>query len=105
AAGQFHCLDAATGHLLWKHDLASELKAPGGQWGQAFSPLVEGDLVLTTPGGPGAALAAFDKKTGDLAWKALNDPAGYSSPVGFTAGGIRQVVAFTGNSVVGVAPA
>lgn len=105
AAGLLHCLHAADGKVLWKRDLRAELSAPGGQWGHAFSPLVEGNLLITTPGGPGASLAAFDKETGDLVWKALDDPPGYSSPVPFTAGGVPQVVAFTGNSIVGVAPA
>jgi outer membrane protein assembly factor BamB len=101
--GQFHCLDAATGRVLWQHDLAKELHAPGGQWGQAFSPLVEGDLVITTPGGA-SSLAAFHKVSSKLAWTSLSDPPGYSSPVAFTASGVRQVVAFTGSAVVGVAP-
>ncbi len=104
AAGLLHCLDAAEGKVVWSKDLAADFNAPGGQWGHAFSPLVEGDVVITAPGGPGAALAAFDKTTGSLAWKALDEPPGYSSPVAFTAGGVRQVVAFTGNSVVGVSP-
>jgi outer membrane protein assembly factor BamB len=103
-AGLLHCLDAAEGKVIWKKDLRAECNAPGGQWGQAFSPLIEGDLLLTAPGGPGAALAAFDKTTGDLRWKNLDDPPGYSSPVPFTAGGVRQIVAFTGNSIVGVSP-
>jgi outer membrane protein assembly factor BamB len=105
AAGLFHCLDLADGKEIWKKDLRADFNAPGGQWGHAFSPLVEGDLVITAPGGPGAALVAFDKKTGSLAWKALDELAGYSSPILFTAGGVRQVVAFNGNSVVGVSPA
>ena len=81
------------------------MNAPGGQWGHAFSPLIEGNLVITAPGGPGASLAAFDKDTGTLVWKSLDDPPGYSSPVPFTAGGVRQVVAFTGDALVGVSPA
>jgi hypothetical protein len=104
-SGEFHCLDAATGKLRWKHDLRDEFKAQGGQWGHAFSPLVEGQLVITAPGGPGASIVAFDKDTGNLAWKALDDRPGYSSPIGFSAGGVRQVICFMGNSLVGVAPA
>jgi outer membrane protein assembly factor BamB len=104
SGGRLQCLDTTSGKLHWEHDLAAELSAPGGQWGQAFSPLIEGKLVITTPGGPGASLAAFDKLTGKLAWKGLDDRPGYSSPVGWTIGGQRQVVAFTGNSVVGVEP-
>jgi outer membrane protein assembly factor BamB len=104
AAGQLYCLDAA-GKEVWHHDLAAEMNARGGQWNHAFSPLIEGNLVLTAPGSKGASLAAFDKTTGQLVWKALDDQPGYSSPVAFTAGNVRQVVAFTGDGVVGVSPA
>jgi outer membrane protein assembly factor BamB len=105
ATGVFHCLDAARGEKLWRHDLLSEFNAPPQQWGIAFSPLVEGDLVYTTPGGPnGNSLAAFDKKTGALVWKALDDAGGYSSPIGMTVDGVRQIVYFTGDAAVGVAP-
>jgi outer membrane protein assembly factor BamB len=106
ATGMFHCLDAATGKKLWGHNLLDEFGAHNLKWGTAFSPLVDGDLVFTNPGGPnGNSIAAFDKKTGELKWKALNDPAGYSSPVALTAGGVRQVVFFTGTRLVGLAAA
>jgi outer membrane protein assembly factor BamB len=106
AAGRFHCFDAATGSVLWQHDLLAEFKAPRQPWGVAFSPLVEGDLVLTSPGGPGGkSVAAFHKETGQLAWTALDDPAAYSSPIALTAGGVRQVVFFTARHLVGLSPA
>jgi outer membrane protein assembly factor BamB len=105
ATGLFHCLETATGKPRWQHDLLGEFKARNLGWGVSFSPLVEGDLVFTMPGGPdGYSLAAFDKRTGDVVWKALADPAGYSSPIAVTAGGVRQVVFFTGHSLVGVTP-
>jgi outer membrane protein assembly factor BamB len=104
AGGHLICFDAVKGTIAWQHDLAGELHAAAGQWGQAFSPLIVGNLVVTTPGGKGTSLAAFDKTSGELVWKAEDDPAGYSSPVAFTAAGVPQVVAFTGNSVVGVVP-
>jgi outer membrane protein assembly factor BamB len=100
-AGHLHCLDAATGKLRWKHDLRKEYNAQGRPWGHSFSPLVEGQLLITAPGGTGTALMAFDKNTGEVVWQSGDDPPGYSSPVLFTAGGVRQIVSFTGNSVVG----
>ncbi|HEV3260820.1 MAG TPA: PQQ-binding-like beta-propeller repeat protein [Gemmataceae bacterium] len=106
AGGQFACLTADTGHVLWKHDLLAEFHAANLEWGIAGSPLVDGDLVFVNPGGPnGHSVAAFHKSDGRLAWKALDDPAGYSSPVALTASGVRQVVFFTGAGAVGVAAA
>jgi outer membrane protein assembly factor BamB len=103
SAGMFFCLDAATGKPHWQRDLLAEFHAAPPQWGIAFSPLIDGDLVFTCPGGRhGNSLAAFNKSSGELAWKALDDPAGYSSPLAVTIAGVRQVLFFTGESVVGV---
>jgi outer membrane protein assembly factor BamB len=105
ATGMLHCLEAATGTQVWQHDLLAEFGARNLQWGVSFSPLVDSDLVFTNPGGPnGGSVAAFHKRTGDLAWKALDDPAGYSSPIAIDAAGARQIIFFTGTRLVSVAP-
>jgi outer membrane protein assembly factor BamB len=106
ATGVLHCLRADTGEKVWRRDLREEFHGRPMQYGVAFSPLVEGDLVFTMPGGPdGNALAALDKHTGAVRWKALDDPVGYSSPVAATLAGVRQVLFFTNTELVGVAPA
>src|SRR5262249_2955540 len=105
AAGLFHCLKAATGEKIWRHDLLGEFQAENLRWGVSFSPLIDGDRIFTNPGGPnGNSLAAFDKRDGKLLWKALDDLAGYGSPVISTAAGVRQVVFFTGKHLVSVSP-
>jgi outer membrane protein assembly factor BamB len=104
--GVFHCLDAATGKVEWRHDLLEDFGAKNLQWGVSYSPLVEGDLVFTNPGAPGGnSVAAFDKHDGRLVWKKLDDAAGYSSPIAVTAAGVPQVVFFTGEALVGLSPA
>jgi outer membrane protein assembly factor BamB len=107
--GIMHCLKmqpaSAVGEAVWRKDLLDEFTASNLEWGVSFSPLVEGDLVYTNPGGGnGNSLAAFDKRTGELKWKALDDAAGYSSPLAVTIGGKRQVLFFTGAGLVSVAP-
>jgi outer membrane protein assembly factor BamB len=105
ATGIFHCLNAVKGEQIWRHDLLEEFSAPVPQYGVSFSPLVEGDLVFTTPGGPnGNSLAAFDKVSGQLVWKKLDDAAAYSSPIAATIVGTRQIIFFTRNGLVSVAP-
>jgi outer membrane protein assembly factor BamB len=104
--GILNCLRLQDGQKLWSHDLLEEFGASNLQWGVSFSPLVEGELVFANPGGPrGGSLSAFDKHSGKLAWKALDDPAGYSSPIPATVAGQRQVVFFTAEHLVGVTPA
>ena len=71
-------------------------------WGIAASPLVEGDLVIVQAGGQGACLVAFDKKSGEERWKALDDRASYSSPIMVEQAGRRVLVCWTGDSVTGL---
>jgi len=63
-------LGGGSGVKVWQHDLLTEFNADNLQWGVSFSPLVEGDLIFTNPGGAdGNSLAAFNKKDGKLVWK------------------------------------
>jgi outer membrane protein assembly factor BamB len=100
--GQFLCLAADTGKVLWQHALLSEFGASKLSWGVAFSPLVDGDRVYTCPGGSKASVVAFDRGSGDVVWSAGNDPAGYSSPVAATVDGVRLILAFTGKSLLAI---
>src|SRR5262249_46688476 len=52
----------------------------------------------------GNSIVAFDKISGKEVWKALDDPPGYSSPILLDAAGRRQLIVFTGNSLVSVSP-
>jgi outer membrane protein assembly factor BamB len=64
-------------------------------FGAACSPLAEGGKVFVNVGAPGASVVAFTD-TGEVAWKALDDPASYSSPIAFGEGKDRQIVFLTG---------
>lgn len=104
ATGIFLCLEppAAGGspRVVWEHDLVREFRAEVPRWGVACSPLVVGDLVIVQPGGKDGTVAAFDKVSGELRWKAGSNPPGYSSPVAATVGGVRVVYAFTGDALL-----
>lgn len=93
------------GKQLWSHNVLKELSGKEAEYGMACSPLVAGDLVIVTAGAAKGTLVAFESKTGKQAWTAGKDPAGYSSPALLNVGGRKQVVAFTGNSALGVDPA
>jgi outer membrane protein assembly factor BamB len=103
--GIFHCLRADTGEQLWRHDLLEEFHGRTMQYGVSFSPLVEGNLVYATPGGPdGNSVVAFDKDSGRVVWKALDDVMGYSSPLAITAAGVRQLLVLTNEALVSLSP-
>lgn len=102
--GHLHCLEAATGKLLWKHDLNAEYKIRMPIWGIAASPLIEGNVLIVQVGGEQACLVGFDKLTGQERWRALDDRASYAAPIVVEQAGKRVVVCETGDSVVGLDP-
>jgi outer membrane protein assembly factor BamB len=96
AEGMAHGLDLETGTKVWSFDAREKLGAQLGYFGIACSPLVEGTRVLFNIGGKnGAGIVALDVATGNLAWKATDDAASYSSPVAATIGGKRHAFFFT----------
>ena len=106
AEGELVCVDTAGGGLVWRKSLRTDL---GGEmtsdWGYSESPLVDGDLVVCTPGGKSGTLAALDKKTGAVRWRSRGwtDKAAYSSVMPAEVGGVRQYVQMTGDGVAGAA--
>ena len=103
--GDLHCLDAASGRVVWKRDLLVEYAIRMPVWGIAASPVVSGDLVIVHIGGEGACLVAFDRRTGEEKWRALDDPASYSTPVLIEQAGRTVLVCWTGDHVSGLDPA
>jgi outer membrane protein assembly factor BamB len=104
--GNLVCVNAGTGKKVWSKGLKNNLNGQQmSGWGYTESPLVDGNLVVATPGGQQGAIAAFDKKTGELKWRStgFTDPAAYSSLVVGEIGGVRQYVQMTGQSVASVA--
>ncbi len=95
ARGTLLCLDADTGRTVWKTEFSHPPK-----WGYSGSVLIEGGLAIASGGESDGALVAFDKKTGELAWRCGDDIAGYATPYPFTLEGTRYIVGFTGTSAV-----
>ena len=105
AMGHFFCLDAAEGAVVWEKSLAKEYGLEAFS-GITASPLIEGEvLILQICAKPAACVVAFDKNTGQEAWKALNDSFSYSSPILLTAGGEKQLIVWTQEAVTSLDPA
>ncbi|CAN5418179.1 PQQ-like beta-propeller repeat protein [soil metagenome] len=104
AKGNLACFDAASGEILWKAEMVGDFGGSVPNWGYTESPLIDGDLVICTPGGKEGALVALDKETGKKVWqsKDFTDDAQYSSPIAFDYGGVRQIAQLTMEHVVGV---
>jgi outer membrane protein assembly factor BamB len=100
ADGTLVCLRAATGERIWGVNLMERFGGRVPTWGISESPLIDGDRLIVTPGGPGASVVALEKLKGNLLWKSQSDSAGYSSPIAFDAGGARKVVVFTAQGAI-----
>jgi outer membrane protein assembly factor BamB len=90
--------------IKWQHELLKEFEGTIPRWGVACSPLLEGELVLAITGGKAGSVVAFDKKSGEVQWRAGKNPAGYSSPVAATIGGQRVIFALTGDALLAIRP-
>lgn len=91
--------DAATGKQLWQKPGPSV----GPLYGTAMSPLVDRGLVIVHVGGHNrGALTAFNANTGNVKWSWNGDGPAYGSPIVAQLDGMRQVITFTQENLVGV---
>jgi outer membrane protein assembly factor BamB len=103
--GDLACLETATGKLIWQKNVRREFGGVPGRWAYAESPLIDGDVLMVTPGGAEATLVALNKRTGELIWKSAvpgGDAAGYASAIATQAAGRKQYVQFLDKGLVGV---
>ncbi len=102
--GDVTCLAADSGKTLWHVNLVEDFGGSRPGWGYSESPLIEGELVIVTPGGKDGTLVALNKLTGDVVWRSteITEAAHYSSAVAADIGGIREIVQFARESVFGV---
>ena len=111
--GSIVCLSTANGQPKWRRDFRDWNGKMMSGWGFSESPLIDGDVVVCTPGSNEAMLVAFNKMTGQEIWttkmddtsqdkKELKDGAGYSSIMISNGGGVKQYVQLVGRGVIGV---
>ncbi len=94
---------AKDGSVKWSAEL-TELGGKVPNWGYSESPLVDGEVVLCTPGGKDGTVAAFDLQTGEKTWQSieLTENAHYSSIIAVEHFGTRQYVQLVEKKVFGL---
>lgn len=117
--GVLHCLDAKSGKKIWRFDTLEKYFFHQNFFGVGSTPVVEGDLLIAavgaSPKGPRpadlrtakpdrACIVAFDKKTGDVKYAALDELASYSSPTVVTLHGRRVGLYFARGGLVAFEP-
>jgi outer membrane protein assembly factor BamB len=120
--GDLACLQVKDGKILWRKSLTADFGGRVPTWSYQESPLVDGDKIVCTPGGPDATLVALDKLSGKTIWKCQvpggddggpgrgrggfgrgpESGASYVSVIAIDFGGQRQYVQLTAKALVGV---
>lgn len=99
------CLNTRDGLELWSNSYPDDFGVKRPKWGFCDYPLIDGDWLICTPGGPDASLVALDKRTGKEIWRSVVSDGGsaaYAALVATEVGGVRQYVAFLDKALVGV---
>ena len=115
--GKIVCLNRESGDEIWSRNFSDWGGKMMSGWGFSESPLVDGDWVLCTPGGPDGMVVALDKISGKQVWatklpeygdeegvnsKNIRDGAGYASIVTSNGAGVKQYVQLVGRGLIGI---
>jgi len=118
--GRLRCHRVTDGKLLWEVDTTERFGVVQNFFGAGASPVIEGRLLIaqiggSPPGSPrihsgrvrgnGSGIVAFDKTTGEVAYRLTDELASYSGLVTATIGSRRWAFAFTRGGLVGFEPA
>jgi outer membrane protein assembly factor BamB len=100
--GELVCVDVKNnGKEIWRKNLIKDFKGEMmSEWGYSESPLVDGELLICTPGGPDGTVAALNKKTGEPKWRStgLTKMAPYTSVTVGEIHGVRQYIQLSAES-------
>jgi outer membrane protein assembly factor BamB len=99
--GDLACVAIADGEIRWQKNLRSEFAGAPGRWAYSESPLVDGDVLVCTPGGSDATIVALRKTTGETIWKCPIEggEAAYASLIAVEVDGVKQYVQFLADGV------
>ncbi len=107
ATGILLCLDVESGAVRWQKDYVLDYGTSVPTWGITSAPLVDGERLIAVVGAePDGMVLAFDKYTGDEQWRSVKvaGEMGYSQPVIYDAGGVRQLIVWHASALVSLNP-
>ena len=112
--GELRCFKTSDGSAVWSvnypkdfgaNDFVGENGPSEGAalHGYAGAPVVDSANLYAAVGGTkGESVVCFEKTTGKVNWKSQNDEAAYAAPIVTSIGGVRQLVHFTADGVIGL---
>lgn len=104
--GRLVCVDNSTGKVRWEVNVKREFKAFEPGYGFASSPLLCDDLVVLVPAGSlVASVAALDRLTGAVRWRApLGSGTEYASATFAASANPPQIAVHVGSAMAGLSP-
>lgn len=94
---RLQAIDLKIGNIIWQKNLTESLGEAPFFFGRGSGPFVHGDHLIVNAGAPGACVVAFDKQTGEVAWKTPHDwTASYASPIVAKIHGKERILVFAG---------
>ena len=96
--GMLHCLELATGKVIWKKDCRPEFDLASAFFGCGSTPLLRDHrLILNIGTNDGTCAVALDPASGKVLWRAKHPwGASYASPMAATIQGRECVLVFAG---------
>lgn len=103
--GELYCI-TKDGKVVWKTSYYQIYQASVPRFGISESPLVVDNKVIVTPGGPKAAMVAFNAENGKMVWEtpSLNEGSMYVNPLLIDDKGVKTIVTHTPTYIIGVDP-
>jgi len=101
--GEIVCV-SAKGEKVWSVNHFQKYGASAPRFGISESPVYVDGKIVVTPGGPKAAMVAFDAKTGRVVWEteSVNEGAEYVNPLLVQHGGKKIIITILNKTIIGV---
>jgi outer membrane protein assembly factor BamB len=103
--GLAHCLEAASGRVVWKKDFIKDYAGQAPNHGFSAPVGVWGDIAYLQPGGSNGCVVAVNKTTGELLWRGgTAEKPGYSLPVIVSFDHVPTLLCYSANTLMGLNP-
>lgn len=97
--GHLLALDATNGKVVWGKDIPREMGGEVPTWGITSTPAVYENALYVMTGAPNACVTAFDKKNGNVIWKAGKSKPSYAALQVFNWKGAPYLAVFNADGV------
>jgi len=102
--GKLVCLNTKDGKELWSKELFKDFDGDNIDYGMNETPVVDGDVIFATPGGPKNNVIALNRHSGELIWSCPGEGelSAECTPLLFEHNGIKILATHTASHLLGI---